>query len=158
MKTREINTLIEELNSTVNHYVYHNDLFCGGCCFSAYALAKNLKKLGVKYRVAIFQYKDILHENVFTNAINGEGVSHVAIEVTYHHRKIVIGDCSGIYRYFDCTGEKYRIKKYSRIEPEELLEGYKNNEWNWRYDTHNNGPLMRDINKVANKYMENYMK
>jgi hypothetical protein len=85
-------------------------------------------------------------------------VSHVAIEVTYHHRKIVIGDCSGIYRYFDCTGEKYRIKKYSGIEPEELLEGYKNNEWNWRYNPYTNGAVMRDINKVANKYMENYMK
>lgn len=157
MKTKVINTIIEEMNSTINHYVYNNDLFAGGCCFSAYALAKSLKELGIKYKVAIFQSEDILNEKVFTNAINGDGVSHVAIEVTYKHRKVMIGDCSNIYRYFSITGQEYKVRKYAHIEPKEILDGYRNNEWNWCYNRACNGPLMRDINHIAKKYVEEYM-
>jgi hypothetical protein len=157
MKTKVVNTIIEEMNSTINHYVYNNDLFAGGCCFSAYALAKNLQKLGIKYRVAIFQYNEIINEKVFNNAINGDGVSHVAIEVVYKHRKVMIGDCSGIYRYFSVTGQKYKIRKYTGIKPEEILDGYHNNDWNWCYNRANNGPLMRDINRIAQKYVVEYI-
>ena len=117
MKPKDVNLLIEKLNSTINHYVYEHDLFAGGCCFSAYALAKNLKELGIEYKVVIFQYNEIINEKVFNNAINGDGVSHVAIEVTYKHRKVMIGDCSNIYRYFSITGQDFKIRKYSGIEP-----------------------------------------
>ena len=158
MKSKDVNLLIEELNSKINHYVYEHDLFAGGCCFSAYALAKNLQRLGINYRVVIFQYKEILNERVFTNAINGSGVSHVGIEVTYKHRKVVIGDCSGIYRYFYFSDEKYKVRKYSGITPEEILEGYQNNEWNWCYDRAYNGPLMRDINRIVDRFMKEHIK
>ena len=158
MKSKDVNLLIEKLNSKINHYVYEHDLFAGGCCFSAYALAKNLQRLGINYRVVIFQYKEILNERVFTNAINGAGVSHVGIEVTYKRRKVVIGDCSRIYDYFFFTDEKYKVRKYSGITPEEILEGYQNNEWNWCYDRAYNGPLMRDINRIADRFMEEHIK
>lgn len=158
MKANEVNILIEELNTEINKYVYNRNLFAGGCCYAAYVLAKNLKKLGIKYRTVLFQYEDILNETVFTNAINGSGVSHVAIEVTYKHRKVYIGDCRGIYRYFDVTGEAFKIRKYSGIEPEEILAGYHSNEWNWCYDkVRYNGALMRSINNIANKYVKKYM-
>ena len=157
MKTKVINSIIEEMNSTINHYVYNHDLFAGGCCFSAYALAKSFNELGIKYKVVIFQYEDILNEKVFTNAINGSGVSHVAIEVTYKYRKVMIGDCSEIYRYFRLTGQKYKVRKYANIEPKEILDGYRNNEWNWCYNRTYNGPLMRDINYIAKKYVEEYI-
>jgi hypothetical protein len=52
------------------------------------------------------------------------------------------------------TGEKVNVRTYRKVEPETILEGYKNNEWNRRYDTHNNGPLSRDINKIVLKYFE----
>jgi hypothetical protein len=110
--------------------------------------------MGINYRTVIFQYNDILNETDFNNAINGCGVSHVAIEVVWKFRKIYIGDCSGIYRYFKSTGEKFKIMKYKDISPEEILNGYRNNEWNSLYDTHCNGPLARDIKKVYLKYAE----
>ena len=152
MKTTDI--IINELNEKINSYVKNNHLFCGGCCYSAYVLARNLKMLGIKYKVVLFQYLDILHAKNFYDAINGTGVSHVAIEVRYDHKKFMIGDCSGIYDFFSNTGYKYKIKKYRDIEPEEILKGYRNNSWNWRYNTHNNGPLTRDINRIAKKYSE----
>lgn len=145
---------IEALNQKINDYAYNSNLFNGGCCYSAYVLAKYLKKAGIKYKVVMFQYADILNETDFNNAINGRGVSHVAIEVTYKFKKIYIGPCDGIYSYFKQTGEKFNIKKYSGISPEEILEGYRNNEWNWAYDTHCNGPLSRDIKRAYLKFAE----
>ena len=145
-------TLVNELCDKINEYVYRNDLFAGGCCYAAYVLAKNLQKLGIKYNTVIFQYLDILNETNFNNAINGNGVSHVAIEVRVGFKRYLIGDCSGIIRFFDWSGYKFKIKKYNDVCPEEIIKGYRNNEWNWTYNRHNNGPLMRDINKICNKY------
>ena len=39
----------------------------------------------------------------------------------------------------------------------QILEGYQNNKWNHIYNKANNGPLMRDINRIAYKYVEEYM-
>lgn len=152
MKLNTRNQIIEDLDKVINGYVYKSRLFAGGCCYSAYVLAKYLKMMGINYRTVIFQYDDILNETDFNNAINGRGVSHVAIEVVWKFKKVCIGDCSGIYRYFNQTGEKFKIMKYSGISPEEILKGYRNNEWNYTYDTHCNGPLSRDIKKVYIKY------
>ena len=148
-------TLVTELCKKINEYVYNYDLFAGGCCYAAYVLAKNLKQLGIEYKTIIYQYDDILNETNFNNAINGEGVSHVAIEVRIGFRRYTIGDCSSILRFFDWSGYKFKIKKYTGISPEEIIEGYRNNVWNNKYNTHHNGPLMRDINKICNKYVWN---
>ena len=144
--------LVNELCDKINEYVYKNNLFAGGCCYAAYVLAKNLKQLGIKYKTVIFQYLDILNETNFNSAINGVGVSHVAIEVRIGYKNYIIGDCSGILKFFDWSGYKFKIKKYTDICPEEIIEGYRNNEWNWTYNRHYNGMLMRDINKICNKY------
>jgi hypothetical protein len=147
------NTYLEELDNRINRFVYNSDLFAGGCCYAAYVIAKNLKKAGIRYRTLIWQYNEILNANNFNSAINGNGVAHVAIEVKYKNRKCVIGDCRGIYRYFGISGEAFKVRTYKNISPEMILEGYKNNEWNWKYDRHNNGPLMRIINNLTEKYI-----
>ena len=158
MKSTDIrNNIIEEMNSKINDYVLHRWLFAGGCCYAAYVLAKQLKRLGIKYEVVLWQHNDILDETNFYTAINGEGVAHVGIKVTYNHRKIIIGDCSRIYGYFRMTGEKFRVRKYTDIEPEDLLKGYRNNEWNCMYDRCYNGPLTKSIKSVADKYVETYI-
>ena len=153
MNTFKKYVLILELCEKINEYVYNHDLFAGGCCYAAYVLAKNLKQLGIEYKTIIYQYDDILNETNFNNAINGNGVSHVAIEVRVGIKRYIIGDCSGIFRFFDYTGYRFKIKKYTDISPEEIIEGYRNNVWNHRYNRHLNGLLMRDINKICNKYI-----
>ena len=152
MNTIKKLALVYELCEKINEYVHNNNLFAGGCCYAAYVLAKNLKQLGIKYKTVIYQYLDILNETNFDNAINGNGVSHVAIEVRVGLKNYIIGDCSGIMRFFDWSGYKFKIKRYTGIYPEEIIEGYRNNEWNDIYDRHYNGPLMRDINRICNKY------
>lgn len=146
--------LIEMINDKINQYVHNCRLFSGGCCYSAYVIARSLKMAGIKYRTVVWQSDEILKVRSFNKAVNGDGCAHVGIEVKYQGKWQVIGDCSGINRYFMITGEKVNIRTYSRVEPETILEGYKNNEWNCTYDTHNNGPLSRDINKIVLKYFE----
>ena len=147
-------TLVTELCGKIDEYVYNHDLFSGGCCYAAYVLAKNLKQLGIKYKTVLYQYNEILNETNFNNAINGKGVSHVTIEVEIGIMRYTIGDCSGILNFFNWYGYKFKIRKYTGISPEEIIEGYRNNKWNDTYDRHHNGPLMRDINKICNKYFE----
>lgn len=157
MKNKIKNQIIEEMNNRINEYVWNSDLFAGGCCYAAYVLAKNLKKLGITYKTVMFQYNSILNVKNFNSAINGpDGQAHVGIEVVYKHQKMIIGDCSAIYRYFECSGEKFKVRTYADVSPEEILEGYKNGSWNWRYNVNCNGPLMRDISRIADKYMEMY--
>lgn len=152
MKTKTQNSLIEELTQMLEPWIVGRCLFQGGCCFAAYGLAWYLKKLGVKYNVVLFQYSDILKAKKFSTAINGNGVCHVAIEVTYKHHKVLIGNCNGIYGYFERTGYEYNVRRYRHIDPDMLLNGYMNNEWNWMWDTDNNHKLLDDIRKVAEKY------
>ena len=147
-------TFISELNRKVNHYVNEHHLFSGGCCYSAYVIARNLRLVGIKYRTVVWQSEDILKVRSFNKAVNGDGCAHVGIKVKYKGKWQIIGDYSGIDRYFKVTGEKVNIRTYSRVEPETILEGYRNNEWNCLYDTHNNGPLSRDISKIVLKYFE----
>ena len=146
--------LIEMINDKINQYVHNKRLFSGGCCYSAYVIARNLRLVGIKYRTVVWQSDEILKVRSFNKAVNGDGCAHVGIKVKYKGKWSIIGDCSGIDRYFKVTGEKVNIRTYSRVEPETILEGYRNNEWNCLYDTHNNGPLSRDINKIVLKYFE----
>jgi len=154
LTVEEMRELVWELDQKINHYVDRFDLFSGGCCFSAYALAKNLKKLGVKYNVVLYQYDEILNEKKFNKAINGEGVAHVAIEVDLGGLKWIIGNCAGIYIYFHRFGYEYNIRSYKRINPMELLQAYRHNDWNPYYNRECNGPLMRDINAIVEKYLD----
>ena len=141
-----------ELEQKINQYVKDHDLFCGGCCYSAYVLAAALKHAGIKYRTVIWQYLDILKERDFNNAINGNGISHVAIEVNVQGKKVILGDTSEITDFFNQTGYEYRIRKYDGISPEELLNGYKKNRWNIRYNTEWNKHLAKDIRQITAKY------
>ena len=153
MNTIDRSAFIRELRTIIDRYVNDYRLFCGGCCYSAYLLAAALKKAGIKYKTVIWQYQDILDVTDFNQAINGKGVSHVAIEVGMGRKRIVIGDDSGIREFFMNHEYLYNVRKYDGIEPDEILAGYRNNNWNVMYDTRYNTPLRRDIQKVTSKYV-----
>jgi len=154
MKTTVRNQIIDELKNVINKYVEEEYLFAGGCCYAAYLLANCCRKLGIQYKTVIFQYNEILDETDFTNAINGDGVAHVAIEVTCNRKKTYIGDCTRIFRYFRMTGQEFNIREYSDIRPAEILSGYINNDWNSLYDTDNNLQLQYEIESIYEKYSE----
>ena len=144
--------IITEMCNLINKYVDNHKLFYGGCCFAAFLIARYLDLLGIRYTTAIFQNGDILNVINFNKAINGEGVAHVAIEVEVDGEKLFIGDCGGIYRYFESTCEKYKIRRYHRVKPMMLLKGYRNNTWNYMYNTAYNSHLSREMKKLYLKY------
>ena len=154
MIMKHTDRLIEMINDKINQYVYFKDLFAGGCCYSAYVIARSLKLAGIKYHTLIWQSQEILNVRSFNKAVRGFGCSHVAIEVKYQGRWQVIGDYSKINRYFELTKEDFNIRTYRHVKPEEILDGYNNNEWNYIYNTNNNEMLSRDINKILLDYFE----
>ena len=153
MKHERKRLLIWELVNKVNEFVDKKDLFCGGCCFSAFVLAEILDKFGIKYRTVLFQSHGILHERDFNNAINSDDCDHVAIEVTVDGEQIIIGDYSSITNYYDTFNVKYTARRYRGITPQMLSHAYYWNSWNPRYQTENNLPFRKEMNKIADKYL-----
>ena len=155
LTAKEIRQVVRKLDEEINHYVDYDDLFQGGCCYAAYVLAENLKRLGIKYNVVIYQCYKVLNLTRFREVIKGEGIAHVGIQVEVGGKKKIIGSCEDVENWIrrhkmDCT-----IRTYRRISPMTLLRGYnKNNYWCRRYQTSNNSQLMEDISEIANEYIK----
>lgn len=143
---------VNELNNLINTYVDEYHLFSGGCCFAAAVIAYCFELVGIKYKTAIFQYYDILNVRNFNKAINGNGIAHVAIEVNINRTKTFIGKCDGIYRYFEKSGEDYKIRHYRGVSSRMILDGYEHNAWNDRYQKKYNNNLVKDVNHILSKY------
>ncbi len=152
MNTANERALIMELNQKINEFCQKYNLFAGGCCYSAYLLSKCLTNLGVRHKIVIFQDHDIINETNFSKAINGDGVAHVAIQVTYKFHKMYIGDCTGLMNWYKYTKIPYKVRKYPSVDPNELLEAYQNNSWNCCYDPCHNLTVAKAIKKIYIKY------
>ena len=153
MKTQTRNAFITALTNVINDYVENNELFAGGCCYSAYLITSALKKAHIKYDVMMYQYQEIINVNNFNDAINGNGVSHVAVAVRYNRRKMVIGSCEGIHQYFSATGYEYKVWTYKNVDPQELLAGYKHNNWNRCWNTRLNKCIAKEIERIVLEYV-----
>lgn len=146
-----IKNAIFEINKVINEYVHTKRLFSGGCCYSAYLIANSLKRLGVEYKVVLFQSGANADEREFDNAIDGD-CDHVAIEVQFGLKNFIIGDYSGIMKYYTIMGCVHNLRKYDNISPRMLRDAYYGKPWNCMYDTTNNGSLMAAINGIVDKY------
>lgn len=150
--------LISDFNRVINRYVAAHNLFSGGCCYAAYVLAKYLERLGVQYTVVMYQYSQIIDVNDFTQAINGSGVAHVAIEVNVNGKSKIIGSVRGIKIFFRDEGYEYTVRRYESISPSMLLEGYTSKlligGWNHVYDRSYNPVLNSELFNIFTKYAE----
>ena len=144
---------IWELNNKVNEFVRDKNLFCGGCCFSAYVLSNVLTKIGIKYEVLIFQSSRIREKLTFNDAVNDDGCDHVAIEVRLGAKRVIIGRFDDLNNYYRMFHIKPKIRRYKDITPCMLRNAYYSNTWNHLYNTNNNRPLSISLNKIARKYI-----
>lgn len=155
MKRKIEEQFLLDLATIIDNYNNKCDLFCGGCAYAAYLVADACKTLGIRYTTVMYQYQSIIRETDFTKAINSRGVAHVAIRVKYKKEWKYIGSVSGIKDYFAWTCQDFIVREYRRIQPEQILSGYRNNVWNCVYDrSHCNGPLTRDVRRLVVKYSE----
>lgn len=157
MKKEDKYKAIKEMADVINRYVDEKNLFSGGCCFSAYILAEYLKKLGINYKVVLYQYGIAINKKRFSTAMKTGWVGHVAIEVKYKNEKVLIGNCDRINTFFILNDLRFRCRTYSHISPERLLNEYESGVWNPYYDTVNNPFLLNDIRNIATKYIKRYM-
>ena len=155
MNAEKRKALIYELNAKVNEFVKEKNLFCGGCCFSAFVLAEIFQKFGIKYRTVLFQEYALANVRDFDTAINDdEDCAHVAIEVFVGGKYLIIGDYSKLSKYFEEFEVKYALCRYCGITPKMLKTAYYLNEWNPAYDTANNPQFFCEMNEIADKYMD----
>ena len=153
MKAETRKIIVWSLANKVNEYVREKNLFSGGCCWCAYVLADIFTKLGIKYRAVLFQEFENADEHDFSNAINSGLCNHVAIEVNVGKKRVIIGDYSGITRYYKFFSIKHAIRRYRDITPKMLFDAYAWNDWNDVYCTDNNRPLKMDLYEVVNKFV-----
>ena len=149
-------SVVNELEKIINNYVIRKRLFCGGCCYASYLLAKALKMLNIEYKVVIFQYDMALDLTDFSElmSLQADGCAHVAIEVTIAGNKHIIGTYDKIVEYFTTYGYYYKMQHYDNVQPETLLEFYRMGYWNHMYDVRNNAALSRHINSITEKYSD----
>lgn len=156
MDTKTINNLIKELDDKITYYAENENLFCGGCCFSAYLLAKGLEKLGIKYSVIMYQNGDNWNTNKFDKVCAGNGCGHVAICTVYKHKKMILGFNEYIDNLLEMglnmTGV-WMKREYRTIKSVNLYRTYYTNMWNWRWDIRKNTKLKKEINAIFEKYM-----
>ena len=153
MDTESRNNFLHRLSNIIDDYADNYNLFNGGCCYAAAVIAKALETLRINYDVRLFQYNEIIQEVDFNSAINGNCIAHVAIAVEMNEEWRTIGDCEGVYNFFEDSGYPYSVKQYKNITPEQLLEGYMENRWNSCYDTRLNKFLSKDINNLVDAFL-----
>lgn len=129
MITRKRLKLLNELLNLLDNKYHING---GGCCYVAYIIARNLKKLNIDFNI-IFTNNDPLNK---FNIHNYDSVYHVYIHIPY------IGDVNPMYSYYT---------KKINLSVKELITYYNNSTWNSTYNTEFNKIITNKINKFFKK-------
>ena len=128
------------------------DINCGGCCYVASIIAKELEKRNIKYSLVggYLNYSSNYAKDVRTflqNArLNNDVNDNVECDFKYHlyitTRKVQLnrGKC-----------EKYKL--LPGLNSKQILNIYKNNSWSSWYNTRNN-KLIKNL--IQNKFKEVY--
>lgn len=144
-KRSELKKLFNKLNSVCS--ILNNDfeINCGGCCYVAACIAKELDTLKIPYSLAIFPDRDIcctnnyIRENIISRNNNciglGDNVmSHYAIKLSH----IGVINRSGF--------EDYLLIR--NIHSKDIFFIYKSGSWNITYNDSNNTKVSEEIAKV----------
>lgn len=144
--------LFDRIDSVINDYADNKKLFCGGCCYAAYVIARQLSSNNIPYKVAVYQTGYATRCRTLKGVCKNEGCAHIAIVVNDNGVDRIIGRTDKIVKALNdilrSYGENWKIKFYENISWRELEEAYYNNEWNWAYDTSNNAKLFADIKSI----------
>lgn len=124
----------------------------GGCCFVASVIAQNLDRLGIKYKLVIYddRFRDVLAVNheVYTMNICSKRNSITRRQTCYHYAIQIIG--AGVV-----NGEQnyhYNIYLVEGISARNIYWIYKNGYWNEEYNIYNN----RKVRKIINAFFHEY--
>ena len=150
---RELEYLLESINSLCKSLNYDYSINSGGCCYLSAIIAKHLDRLGIDYDLVIYddstkRINDIRNE-IFKHQVIDEITSSVIGEYTCHHYCLRIGRY-GIINDTSRKGDyKYII---SNVSSKNIRWIYKNGDWNQWYDVKNNRTIRNKVNKFFKEY------
>lgn len=127
--------LITLLNNLCKRLDIDYDINSGGCCFTAYCIAKELENLGINYKLRVYgSRKDNFYD----------------IEYAMHHYAIIVSN-----RVINKGSvSKFCWKDYD-VCSEEILEHYNFEEWNSIYSRRWNLIVQTIIHSKIRKFYDN---
>lgn len=136
----------------LNQVYFIND---GGCCFVASLIAFHLDRLGVKYKLIVFDneekdYVSIQYEVLNMSKMKGTKCS-ISGNNTCSHYSIYIDGAGAINSnsYYDRDLKSYKIPG---VNSKHIRWIYKHGSWNSEYNTYNNKIVKGIINSFFMKY------
>ena len=143
--------LLDDLNSLCEFLNNAYDVNSGGCCFLASIIAKHLDKLGIKYKLVIYD-------------LYNKDKESIKYEVTNRRRnKTKTGSVVGVYTcdhyclYLEGVGIMNRSGSFysysiSNISHKNIYWIYKNGSWNKRYEVQHNETIKNIVKAFFKEY------
>lgn len=137
-----LSELVEGLNNLCNqlHTLYH--INCGGCCYTAYCIAKMLEQVDLRFSLVVFDNEYEVHS-----------INHLQdLPESMQHYAIVLNDQEKT-RCLNCELSDFRIHhQIYQTNSLEILDYYLNNAWNDEYDRNNNPIVQTLIEKFCYEF------
>lgn len=126
----------------------------GGCCYVAYLISKHLDRIGVKYKLVIYDYTkkqiDLTHYEIIHKVNSNNPKSSVTGEYTCNHyclyieRGGIINNCNIDDQAFQCI--------IDGISSSDIKYIYRNGMWNNTYNSKNN----KSVSKIISIFFKQY--
>lgn len=144
-----------KLNSLCDFLDENYDINWGGCCFVAYAIAKQLDRYNIPYELYVYDkeyVKDqkLISEEVRSNIQNYEDTNSVVGDYTCNHYFLKILDY-GFINQSEFT-EEHLMYKIDEITYHDINWIYENGDWNDNYNDEYNNQIIEFINTLFKEY------
>ena len=148
LTNRSIAKLASQLNEICETLDNKYDINCGGCCYTAYCIAKLLERTKVDFCLTVY---DRVYKFSAENKISDltRSFNHYAIRIKTGTNSYIIN----ISRY----GRNAYHKDF-KVTSSDILTHYKQNLWNEMYNTANNTKVLTTIENAYYGFTKNLRK
>lgn len=157
MRNLNIHKLTSSLDCLCRKLDYEYNINNGGCCLVSYFIASNLEKLGIKYKLVVYDSYKKDNKEIYQeiNSMVQKTTSYTSITGNYtcnHYCLFLIG--GGIINNDETDDDEYKYT-IDGITSKNIKWIYKYGAWNDVYDIRNNKRIKCIINSFFEKYEKN---
>ena len=137
-----LSELVEGLNNLCNCLNTSYRINYGGCCYTAYCIAKMLEQVDLKFSLVVFD-----------DAYEVQSINHLQdLPESMQHYAIVLNDQENV-KCLNCELSDFQIHhQIYKTNSLEILDYYLNNAWNEEYDRNNNPIVQKQIEKFCYEF------